>query len=853
MQSGLRAGMAITLAVFLTGIVGFVTAVTPVDEERTYYDQISDLTPIVDYTAIDSYTEYNPISNITGWADNSGVTIPFKEMGVSAYIYHHYISSESAHWSNSQIYQSGMMEEGWPGSLEDSTWYPLVRTLSVNGDTGTASDQYVTLEKLGKGHYTISPDGYTASARSFSVCFRLYTDNQLDHGFTLTFERDGTVPTQIISITSISAFMATESSWWKMDTSSIFGVHVEVDLPLADNQRLDAEFITADTITSSGIQYTWLNLYNGNITLGQEYDPISTYAIYNGGLSYKSDSLNSYAEVVNNITIDGAIVQDWDSDNAFMYMSLKQFFGADLANLQDGTTVYMVGDNLYTGTRQFESSISGTSITGTFTLILNTVHGVGATSDGKIPALVYQKGEDAWYPAVASKNGLYYDPDLNAPGYTSDKVFIVVPGFPDTVRLDTSYPILEYKYIDANQFVTIADGVTGYWGNFMDSVGGSKSSTPYYNGEIILLTVPGTTIYSDTAYWKDLDGNVEGGTVSLTVPSSIPYSMALVTLDFQHGTYYAQGVVWGPIDEEDRGPTNWTLRPYQYPITPTFTKDGASTAESPSYVEELEFSRAGGTKAYVYTTYVQVDPYGKLWGNPTVYLGYYYPDYYVRDDHGNTDIPGSALRVLFSAFVTSGTSMTINGITMPVEDGQITFTYYTKETVIQTIIDDTVNPPQEVQVEVEITVTNTATMPIKGMAIDWEDGHVYLVFTEQDSTRYDIGEYDRDAVNVIIGGDDKDKDTIETDVISATGTWYWQASIYTINHEEVTVMKIDLSQGLEGWGMSLQTSMLLFVAMLILGVAMIHYFTRESDEPMGLLDWIIIGLAIFLSLGVAIT
>lgn len=852
MQSGVRAGLVITLAVFLTGIVGFATAVTPVDEERTYYDQVSDITPIVDYTSIDSYTEYNPISNVTGWADNSGVTIEFKETGVTPYIYHHYVSSESVHKSTDHIYQSGMMVEDWSGGIENATWYPLANTIRLEYGNTEVSDQDIVLKKLGPGHYIIGPDDYTRDAHSFSVFFGLYqTDGSggtnLQHGFTLTFEKDGGVSDKIISINSIEEFMSWDSSWWKMNTSSIFDVNVEVDIPLASNQSLRVEFITADTIRTSGMPGLWLDLYNGKITHGQEHDSaIGDYEEYNGGLSYKSDSAySSYAEVINDITIDGVKVQDHDSDNVFMYMSFKNLFGSDLANLEDGTTAYMSGDApFYVGSKTFGFNLTPSSITGMFTLDLDTVNPI-QTSTAKKPALVYVKNEESWYPAVPSKNGLYYNPDLSAPGYKSDEVFIVIPGFPKSVEVDTTYPILEYKYVEGDKFVSIADGVTGYWGNFMDKVGGSANSTPYQNGAITLLTEPGTEIYSDTVFWKDLEGNIDTGSMHLTVPSSIPYEMALVTLDFQGGAYYAQGVVWGAVDPDDRRTTNWTLRPYEYPITPEFVREGTGTSDSPSYVEELQFTKSGGTRAFVLTTYVQTDPLGKLWGNPTVYLAYYYPDYYVRDDQGNTGIPGSALRVLFNAFVASGTSMTINGQVMPIADGNITFTYYTTETEM----DNSTNPPTEITV----IVTNSITMPIKGMAVDWEDGHVYLVFTEQGKTRYDLGVYDQRTVDVIVDGEDTHKNTIQTDVISATGTWYWQSNIYTIHHGIETVMKLDLSKGIEGWGMSMQTSLLLFVAMMILCVAIVHYFYRDSDDPMSITDWIIIGIAIFLSIGVAVT
>lgn len=835
MQTGLKAGLAIVLAVFLTGIVGFLTAVTPEDEERTYYTQVSDLTPVIDYTAIDNYQEYNPISNVTGWADNAGVTIPFKEgNGITAYIYHHYISSEQQTYS-ANVYQSGIMEPDWSGSLDAATWYPLANVITQDS-VGSVTDQHVTMERVSAGHVTVRPDNWTSSARSFSVYFGLYTGEVLEHGFTLTFEKGGAVSSRDISISTIADFKSWSSSWWKMTTAEGFYASVDVDIPLGSNQTLYAAFITADTIDSSGISQTWLNLANGKITDGNEFDPKYDYVEYNGGLSYKSASFSSmYAQVINNIKVDGTQLQDWDSDNAYAYMSLEQLFGTSLSSLNDGTTVYAGRNQYYVGVKEFDSELSdsgGHHIIGEFTLKLKSVNG----------NMVYSRDDESWYPAVLSKNGLYYEADKGSVGYASDMVFILSPGYHKSFSVPTSYPIKEYKYVEGDRFVSIANDVTGYWMNFTDAIGGSVNSTPYQNGMITLLTHPGTQIYSDTVYWKDDGGNVTKGTMSLTVPASIPYSMARVTLDFQSGLFYAQGIVWGAIDEGDRTAANYTLRPYQYPITPTFTKGGDATSDSPTYAEGLQFSKSGGTKVYVQSTYVQIDPLGKLWGNPAVYLGYYFPDYFEYMD-GNTGIPNTPLRLLFNGFVSYGTSMSINGQTMPISDGNITFTYYVQETTLN----ETATPPTEITT----TISKEATMPIKGMAVDWEDGHVYLVFTEKGKTRYDLGEYNTTNVDVVLNSGDTGKDTVLTDTIYANGTWYWQSGLYTISHETETVLHLNLSQGLEGWGMSIQTTALLFVGMLLLGVAIVHYYYRDSDDPMGILDWVIIGLAILLTLGAA--
>lgn len=835
MQTGMKAGLAIVLAVFLTGIVGFLTAVTPEDEERIYYNQVSDLTPIIDYTAIDSYTEYNPITNVSGWADNEGVSIPFLTNGISAYPYRHYVESEDVTNYYTVTYTPAILDQNW-SSIEDASWYPIADAHEFPFNVGSsATHGGVTIERVARGHISVETDYTDPDTSSFSIYFAHYDgDNNLVHGFTCTYEEWTTGSTnESLSITSLSQFDSAPSIFTRMvPPASNMGlvVDIDVDITLPEGHYLSGSIITSQDSTTTGHYGYWLNLWNGELTGGQQFDPVNDYDVYNGGMNWKSRSNGSsttYVSIINEITINGVRV-DTELD-AYTVVPFSQIVG-DRA-ITDRSTMY-VNYPIYYGTTSYSMSNPYTAaIEGVYTANLTSI------SEGKV---TYVADDQRWYPSVLSDNGLYYEPDITKPGYPSDETFVVVKGWLPYFYAHSTYPVYEYKYVDANKFVEIGNGVTGKWKNYMDSTtGGQTVTSPYNNGQIILLTEPGTVISSDNVFWKDDGGNVTRGTMQLTVPTSVPYSMALVTLDFQGGQFYAQGVVWGAIDVSDRNTSNWTLRPHQYPITPSFSEGG-----SPSYVQGLSFTKTGGTKVFIVSTNVQTDPMGRLWGDPSVYLGYYFPDYFQYDaTTGNTGVPTTAIRVLFNGFVSYGTSFTINGQTMPISDGEISFTYYTYETAYDT----STNPPTEYTE----TITNTATKPIKGMAVDWEDGHVYLVFTEQGKTRYDLGEYDPTSVNVIIADADTGKDTVATDVISGTGTWYWQANLYTIHHEMETVLHLDLSKGLGGWGMSLQVSMLLFVAMLIVGVAIVHYYYRESDEPMGILDWIIIGLAILLSLGVA--
>ena len=873
MQTGMKAGLAIVLAVFLTGIVGFLTAVVPEDEERTYYDQVSDLTPIVDYSAIESYSEYNPVTNVSGWFDSTGVTIPFLEgEGISAYPFRQYVQSTDTVNFMRHTYTGGILKDGW-SSIEAAAWYPVSEINEVSMAAGaTIESNGITGSRTSAGHVIIESDYNDPDTTSFSVYLGHYDGSgNLVHGFTYTYVEKTTGSNyEEKHINSLSDFDTTPSASFDMvpissGTSSGISAYLEVNVTLPANHHLYCAFITAQSVTETAYSGEWINLTNGKITHGQETSEISPYRVYNGGINWRSyevggPGLQGWTDIENRISLDGGTtIVNTDLD-PYMVYPIKSLvvtslgpYGEEEYDVPDGTTLFFdVSDNshymkypLYHGNTSWGTNWDNNRISSVFNAVLSPMD---------TQYLTYNADNECWYPSILSENGQYYVADTSQTGYASDEIFIVQMGYIRTYFASSSAPVYDYEYVDPNEFVEISNGTVGKWRNYMDSVlGGETVTSNYYNGRVQLLTEPGTTITSGINWansgvtWTDTNGSKVKGTMSLTVPTSIPYSMALVTLDFINGDFYAQGIVWGAIDEEDRNTNNWTVRPYQYTITPTFVKNGTPTSESPSYVEGLAFSKSGGTKAYIVSTEVMTDPMGRLWGDPTIYLGYYFPDYFTYDNAtGNTGVPTTAIRMLINGVVSYGTSLTINGQYMPVADGNITFTYYTYETETIPSTDPNVPPTTNI-----ITVTNEGNMPVKGMAIDWEEGHVYLVFTEQGKTRYDLGEYNTTAANVVIAGTDTGKDTVATDIISGTGTWYWQSNLYTINHAIETTLHLDLTQGLAGWGMSLQVSMLLFVGMLIVGVAIVHYYYRDSDEPMGILDWVIIGLAILLCLGVA--
>lgn len=863
MQTGMKAGLAIVLAVFLTGIVGFLTAVTPEDEERTYYDQVSDLTPIVDYSSIESYSDYNSITNVSGWSDKDGVTIHFLENGgFSAYPFRYYTATTTGPTYTAQYQTAGMygLSNIFAAGPAPWRWIPLTVTYEIPTTNTTARLAGLDVERVSDGHIVISSvsgTGTTASpyTSTFMINFQHLDGNKnVVHQFTYQYygrTSQGEVHSDR-TISSLSAFDSTSSEKIVVRAMgnglNILELDLEIDVSLPSGHSIVGYITPINSLLQSDLgQYTgkWVYLQDGTITEKESTNAISNMT-YNGGINWYYDPEDYPPSLTNNmsLTLENNVVIDGVAKNSdvdmWKYMPISQLVYANgEQSFKEGDTLTIPNHGLYTGSFSGEVEhpgggipVSKRSWTSNFTSY--------ATE-----RISYHANDGKWYPSILSENGQYYIPDLSREGHPLNTIYIMEQGLAPTVSGKLTGVQYAYKYVDPNKFVEIASGVSANWRNYMDRTDGGTGevTTAYYNnGMVELLTEPGTTISSQWAYFSDTDGTTTRGSMTLTVPTSIPYDMARVVLDFQNNTYYAQGIVWGPIDEDERGTSNWTARPYEYPIYPTFT--GLSEV---SYVQGLTFEKEGGTKAFILNTRVQTDPMGRLWGDPSIYLGYYFPDYFTYDSTtGNTGVPTTAIRMLINGVVSYGTSLTINGQYMPVADGNITFTYYTYETETIPSTDPNVPPTETI-----VTVTNEGNMPLKGMAIDWEDGHVYLVFTEQGKTRYDLGEYNTTAANVTLAGTDTGKDTVVADIISGTGTWYWQSNLYTISNVIETTLHLDLSQGLSGWGMSLQVSMLLFAGMLIVGVAIVHYYYRDSDEPMGVIDWVIIGAAILLSLGVA--
>lgn len=249
-----------------------------------------------------------------------------------------------------------------------------------------------------------------------------------------------------------------------------------------------------------------------------------------------------------------------------------------------------------------------------------------------------------------------------------------------------------------------------------------------------------------------------------------------------------------------------------------------STAFSAQGVPCIGYVDRGSAKVVVDNTVVQVDPLGLLWGNPQMYLGYFFSD---QMNNHNT-------RLLFNGFVKFGSSITINGETFDIRGTNI----------IVPIWEYLPIDPDDESSERTWQITSYKEYPIKGMAVDFIDGRVTMVFTESNNDTYPVGGWDendpgklnRDAI--VVPRTYPQMSSIVGFTVSAEGTWYWQSGLYTIEKstEEQYGFLLDGS-----FGLTIGGACLLMVGLIILGIAVMNYGFKWEFS---ILDWVITVIAI---------
>lgn len=360
-----------------------------------------------------------------------------------------------------------------------------------------------------------------------------------------------------------------------------------------------------------------------------------------------------------------------------------------------------------------------------------------------------------------------------------------------TTSVDVYIPVLsDPVYLDSTLFNQIPVGSTATWENGQ------------VNGVIRILCSPNTII------------NVTNPNYTFSCNDSVGYEYVLWTLDCLNNRYTYQGVT---------SLTNtlaYTIDDHEYPLTVTGTGNLTRITELTAGTD----STTAPCEIYIDSTIVSVDPSGLLWGNPIMNGWYYYPDSFGEQD----------MRILFNGFVKYGDTMTINGVTFDIIDGKVKYEY-------------------EVEIEGR-TETVTEYLPLKGMAVDYKRSgpswDVSLVFTEYNNYMIDLGTKSNIpyTYNIQIGDMTKEITTTYGNIITASGTWFWQSTMYSIVEVTEDRLFFDLTSGV--FGLSMSGAALLMVFFMCISTAVV---TRVMNFEFTIVDWIIIvgTIGVVLAVGLA--
>lgn len=175
---------------------------------------------------------------------------------------------------------------------------------------------------------------------------------------------------------------------------------------------------------------------------------------------------------------------------------------------------------------------------------------------------------------------------------------------------------------------------------------------------------------------------------------------------------------------------------------------------------------SGGAGVRIVGVWIQTDPSGVLWHDPSVDLTAYLP--------GDAD----ALRIVMGGWIATGEAVTINGNPYEVTDGKITVVY------------------------TEGGKLRTKALALSGLTVDYHNGHVSVSSTGREPI--DLGE------------------TVDS-VITLTGTWYGSITADRIGETTVTGYT-----HANAWSMTEAQILILFIGISIVGTAICLAVRRDT-------------------------
>lgn len=298
-----------------------------------------------------------------------------------------------------------------------------------------------------------------------------------------------------------------------------------------------------------------------------------------------------------------------------------------------------------------------------------------------------------------------------------------------------------------------------YWSNGADN-------PTIVNGQVSLLLIPTGSTQSNIQIFT-------GDVLYLTAtPQDAGYKF-VYTLDesapVDVGVYKGLYITYSITDDTITiaGLTS-LVNTVAYTVSPIVFNSALLNTQSLKFIYFLAFDADWGS--YITETQIENDPLGLLWGGFNVNLNNYL----------STQLPG--VRVAINGVVAYGTSLTINGVELPVSDGKITF--------------------------------QDKKYVLKGSAIDYTaENHTYLRISEGTRATLDLGE-------------------TKSYVFAGEGSWYFATSAYAISNESTQEY-----QWTPGWELNWNQALVVFIIVMV-GACIVCRRLEMLD--MEFMDWAVI-------------
>ena len=402
---------------------------------------------------------------------------------------------------------------------------------------------------------------------------------------------------------------------------------------------------------------------------------------------------------------------------------------------------------------------------------------------------------------VSTRGWIAYDED-NHRIRTLNELYILstdstITTYPFTF---THYTVVPATYADPTKYVPIDE--TSIWTNYdMDLSDPRNPHTTFVNTEVSILVKGTGTIDIGGIANQPTNYNIlnavtitKSGSMYVVNGVSIGDYLGLrITLSALTNSITVEGIVTDNSPVVDGGSGGANTPTYNYELS------GVPITVPHSYtmpdLYRMRFTPGTDMQAYIENTYILSDPNQVLWKDIDIDIGSYFPD------------DKSHLRLLLQGFVRYGEKIYINELLPSTDNGY-----------------DVVDGKFTITQSVPGGTAKRVTFTLNGTAIDFYNGHVYVVQTNG-KAQVDLG-------------------PIHTYAIKMTGVWYFSTTASTIS-----VYQGEEHVWTPGWTMDMNTTILTFVGVIFGSLVIMAMRFRDEMEVM---DVIVLILTMIISLSLLV-